>query len=802
MSFKDAVALIQFALPGGGETRGTGFLVTERYVLTALHVVAERRASMQRTGQAQPVTFVDAIPLRFGQEQCPARVVDHLWDPREDWALLELDRAVDIEPVALGELHGEAATWRSYGFPDTKPDGMMVEGRVRDASGRIEGVPALQLFSEEAASGGGMPVRGLSGAPCMVEGAAIGILRWVPMANRATGQAHAGTVFACPIPLIAKRCIDLLPPPVAVNAGGSQPQLPAAQAVALPKHRAGRVKQWAKSLLLVAIGLAVSAVAAFVAWPQSSPRRNSDATYVAVRAPRVQSAGELNGVKLIAAGLRQAVLRAITNLEGLVAIADDDVDLADSDSKSLRELARALAADEVIASKLLCTPEACDVVLNWVRSDGGVRQTESFEIRPPTDYRRSLHTVVSYVRRGFADYSERSGLAALEVSSQDYGRYLRLQRAYSHKDPPMTTDEILDGLNAIRERSLGFVEVYLFEANLLTERYKSSRDPADTERASSLAEVAQKLAPESPEPLKVWFRVALASGELDTAEQMLNKLENIEPGNVENLELRARLEAKRGDPQRAIAILRQAASERPSWRILYRLAQYESSNGQLAAAREHLAQFLQIWPDNYYGQSLLAKDELLHGSLERAAELYARLVERSHAYVPYTNLGFAQLLMGRASDAIGNFARAVELKPKNPNALLNLGNAQELAGDRKAATSSYQRALTLLDENSGARDSKWAARRAAILAHLQRSSEAPEQSRPALQNAPNNRDVRYLAAQVYAVTEQDKLAVHNVKEALELGYDAIWFGFPWFDRIRRDPEINALLATPRRRGKE
>ena len=793
MSFKDAVALIKFSLPNGNESRGTGFLVTSKHVLTALHVVAERRASSKQIGQPQPVTFVDPIPLCFsgaGRPERTARVVDGLWDPRQDWALLELDSEVDIAPIAIGAIDGDRGSWRAFGFPDTKPDGMMVEGRVRDSRGSIDGAPALQLFSEEAASGGGMPVRGLSGAPCVVGDTAVGILRWVPMANRATGQAHAGTVFACPLPVVAERCGDHLPAPVRVS---DQPA--AAAFIGLPVPAPQRPTRPVLLILLVAvIAVSVATTTYLLTRPSSTaPQRKDGSRYVAIREPRIQAGENLPEIELIRAGLRQALLRGATDLSGLAVIAHDDVDTIDDSKTPVSELARALAADEVIVSRLTCSPRLCDVALSWVEVDGAVRQTESFTIEPPDDYRASLDTVVTYLQRGYGDLVPRPAVPELDVSNQDYEKFLRWKRAFDAKAAiSEETDQILAELDAIRQRSTGFVDVYLLEAEILRRRFRFSRETGDIERANQLAEAALEIAPGSPRPVKAVLGVALAQRDFPRAEQALRQLEQLEPGSSSTF-YRAQLAQERGDLARAIQHYREAARLQPSWRTLIKLGNLESQTGQVAGARATLRRLLEVAPGTYKAQAFQAQMELDHGDLEVAAALYQQLAERHGTIPSYGSLGWIQFCLGRYDDAAKNFERILQLVPRHVVTLVYFGQALELGGRRDDALASYRRALDLLQQDRSATDAHSLAIRASLHARLGQPVDANKLAEQALNEEPGNVDVVSTAATAYALLEDQGKASDHMITALDLGYNGRCFSMPWFDQARGDPRVQQRL---------
>ena len=202
---RQAIARIDVVAHGESRSRGTGFLVTERLVLTALHVVADRQQS-QAVGLAQ---LPGEIEVSFPSHSTTARVVDGCWDAEADWALLSLAEPPGALPLPLAE--GLSGDWETFGFPDANPrDGMVQSGTLEDQDARLDGVPALQLLSRQAAAGQGAPVSGLSGAPVLIDGAVVGLLRFALMEHQKT---VAGTLYACPISSILEKAGDLLPVP-------------------------------------------------------------------------------------------------------------------------------------------------------------------------------------------------------------------------------------------------------------------------------------------------------------------------------------------------------------------------------------------------------------------------------------------------------------------------------------------------------------------------------------------------------------------------------------------------------------
>ena len=183
---------------GGGH--GTGFLLSPATVLTALHVVADR--------SVDPPRPASSIVVRFRGTTCRGRVVEGLWDRHADWVVLELDRSIEHKPMPLLVLQHGRPQWDAFGFPQANPTGMLVDGDIVDLQSVYQGAPVFQLFSRQAAAGDGMPLPGLSGAPCVVDGGVVGLLR---SSLSAEGRNVGGTLYACPIQAVLPRVQGSLP---------------------------------------------------------------------------------------------------------------------------------------------------------------------------------------------------------------------------------------------------------------------------------------------------------------------------------------------------------------------------------------------------------------------------------------------------------------------------------------------------------------------------------------------------------------------------------------------------------------
>ncbi len=202
---RKAIARIDIIHEGKTLSRGTGSLVSDRFVLTALHVVANRQTS-------PPTPYPGTISLTFPAHTTEALIHEGGSDAQSDWVLLECADPPRVRPLPLGELNESGSAFETFGFPEIQPiDGIVQRGTVDNHDAELLGTKVLQLFSHQAAAADGAPVNGSSGSPVLVENALVGVLRAALL--NAQGVTRAGTLYACPLGVVLDRCGDLLPAP-------------------------------------------------------------------------------------------------------------------------------------------------------------------------------------------------------------------------------------------------------------------------------------------------------------------------------------------------------------------------------------------------------------------------------------------------------------------------------------------------------------------------------------------------------------------------------------------------------------
>jgi tetratricopeptide (TPR) repeat protein len=523
-------------------------------------------------------------------------------------------------------------------------------------------------------------------------------------------------------------------------------------------------------------GVAVLGALVAVGFRLRTPSRT---LYVAVP-ETVTSAAPGSAAKdlgLAAGAARTALLQGLLGFERVAAL---EPSRDEATAKDPVALARTLAADEVLASRLECGDRTCRLELRRLRgADGRLLWTQGFTVDPGSFLEIGL-AVIEHLRAAYPDARLRPGVPDLEVRAEDYEAYLRLKRRFDDREQGFSTEDLLAGLERLERTSPRFLKLPLYASSIRVQRFEVTRDRADLDRAAEEVDRARAIAPEDPRVLVQQATVARVAGRLDDAEAALARLRRLDPGNAQFLQQEALLLERKGERQEALARMREAVRQLPSAGLHFNFGNMLYRQGNVGDARRELEAGLALAPQHYNGLSSLAQLELASGDPKRAAELYEKLVLRSPEYTELTNLGTAYLLAGRYADAARRLRNALALAPGSPSALLNLADAELLAGRREVASGLYRQVLQQIDRDP--QPEKLLTVRAQALAHLGRAPEAVAAAQEALRLDPESPSNE--ASLVYALVGDETSALLNARRALDRGFDLRWFAFPWFDPLR------------------
>jgi tetratricopeptide (TPR) repeat protein len=332
------------------------------------------------------------------------------------------------------------------------------------------------------------------------------------------------------------------------------------------------------------------------------------------------------------------------------------------------------------------------------------------------------------------------------------------------------------------------------EARVAWRLYLDTGEDHYVEHGLAVAAKALELAPADSRPLEILFSLNLDSGRLDRAEDILAKIEEVDPAG--SLMKRGRLAERQGRPKEALELMAAAVRLQPSWQSLLTVANAEYRQGQLDAARQHLEQLLERSPGNIEGLRTLGQIELLRRP-DRAVALLREAARNDPGAASLTNLGVSLLLLRRYGEAERSLRQALVLEPDDPSAGLNLADCLTLLERKQEARQLYLQVATAAERRATPGDWHLLGVRAQALAHLGETVKAVEAIQKALRLTPDNTQLAYDAAVVYVLVGDRSSALFHARQAASHGFDAYWFALPFFDPIRREPAFQSLSTSPR-----
>lgn len=208
------------------------------------------------------------------------------------------------------------------------------------------------------------------------------------------------------------------------------------------------------------------------------------------------------------------------------------------------------------------------------------------------------------------------------------------------------------------------------------------------------------------------------------------------------------------------------------------------------AARMY-TEMIALAPDSFQGYSNLGVVYLLQGRYSDAIPQFQRSVAIYPSPDAYSNLGVSYFFQGNFQEAAHNYEKALRVGSNDSSAYLiwgNLGEAYYWTGDRARSAEAYEKAIALAKDRL-----KVNVRDADVLVHiglynamLQEKATAEEYVDKAMQQAPQDTNVRFNAAKALVELGEGKKAFPLLEKAVAAGYSKPF--------VRDDPAFK-VVAT-------
>ncbi|MEO1085293.1 MAG: protein kinase, partial [Acidobacteriota bacterium] len=248
------------------------------------------------------------------------------------------------------------------------------------------------------------------------------------------------------------------------------------------------------------------------------------ALYVAVLEPGLGEKNE-DVAQRLAPTVHTAQIDGLLTLDAVAPLTTEGLDPLPA---TVRQIGRALGAEEVVASQLDCRREICQLEMRRLRvADGSVLWIDTLDVAP-AEIPLLRKAIVGRLR---AAYKERArGGPSIADPAHPYGRLVELRRA--HREGALSADAALDAVAELRREAPDFLELHHLEAQVAYRRYFYGHEADDLERAFAALERARQQEPGDVQTLQQLIKLALDSGRLELARETLHALQQMAPGDL------------------------------------------------------------------------------------------------------------------------------------------------------------------------------------------------------------------------------------------------------------------------------
>lgn len=278
-----------------------------------------------------------------------------------------------------------------------------------------------------------------------------------------------------------------------------------------------------------------------------------------------------------------------------------------------------------------------------------------------------------------------------------------------------------------------------------------------------------------PEDAEAHYQGALAElrlGHGNQAYQLAKKTEQLDANHKENQMLLAQLMVliSRQDPEFAdqaktrLEKLREANPQNPD--VLYLLAATKVRVGERQEMEDLLLEALQSSPQHLQSSLALAKAKLIARDYDGAEAVLKQAVADSPDTVPpKLALGQLYMVLNRAGEAKQQFAQALRIDAKNPQALIGLALVSELPADRGGSGDPAE-AERLMQQVSALEDKRYKPFYGRLLMQHEKWGPAVEEFQRLVAEEPRNTQLRGMLLMAYLQADRAAEAEAFLKQVV------------------------------------
>ena len=533
-------------------------------------------------------------------------------------------------------------------------------------------------------------------------------------------------------------------------------------------------RAWGVAALLVA-AVIVGALVATVVWGRASESPPDNRPPVLAVLPLTNASGEESKLYL-ATGVAENLVTRLASIPSITVLSRNVVNEARNRHAELLSLARELDATYLVDGSVQHVGERLRIDLRLLEPNGKVAWADDVEgnFAQVFELQSRLTAALAQALSVQLSAADRAMLAKQPtMNAQALEAYWRGRALLDRRDIKGHTDAALAAFDEAIRLDPNFAMAHAARGEALWMRYLDTRDAGAARDAIAAGTTALRLNPDSGQARYSLALVLSGTGRLDEAIDELQRTLALQPNHDDARAELGSVLARQGKIDEAIAEFQKAIALRPNfWGHYNQLGVSLLRAGRYAEAAEAFFRITELQPDNAnafvnHGAALqyLGRDEEAQASYRRALAIRP-------SPTAYANLGYIHHSRGEYAQAVEAYRASLQLRPNAAATHRNLGDALTRLGRPADAREAYREAvrLTEIDLSVNPTDARLIA---ALAVYATKAGDFPKglsRAREAQQLAPDDIQVAFNLAAVYAMTNRRDDALRQLERAVAGGY--------------------------------
>ncbi len=351
--------------------------------------------------------------------------------------------------------------------------------------------------------------------------------------------------------------------------------------------------------------------------------------------------------------------------------------------------------------------------------------------------------------------------------------------------------DALELFNGATLKDPGFTLAYTGIADTYRYLYSLKKDGALAQKALGAANRAQELNDNLPEVHFALGSLYTATGKNAEAVAELKRALELAPNSDDGYLRLGRAYLNMGQKPEALSAYQHAVDANPYyWSNYNMLGIAYSQFGDNAKASQAFQRVTELDPSNPNGWINLGVLALHDGNWNLAIPAFRKALDLRPSLEGYSNLGTSYFFLGQYEQARANFAKALELSPKEGELVGFLADSYRRLGQAAKARETYEQAIALAYESlrTNPRDAKALADLGVYYAKEGDATKGLDFIRRARDIDAEDVDLLYDEAAINTLANRMPEAMKSLEQALSKGYSP--------RAVLSDPELTPLRQQP------